>query len=153
MTEPPTPLHYTANRNFVNGQYAPVADSIWPTSVRPPNSAKCLRKIELPFISRHDGRRDSRVQGGRRAVHRQLEGPSTPIRSRRMCRTITTSTSSRSRFRRPNRSAFRRRTWCRSIRPSAAAVMRRGSYPRPRRSKRSFRMGLRPAEPRLRLRL
>ena len=26
MTEPTTPLHYTANGNFVNGQYAPWAD-------------------------------------------------------------------------------------------------------------------------------
>ena len=52
MSEPNTSLHYTANGNFVNGQYAPgPMDSIWPTSVRPPNSANCLRGSKLSLIS------------------------------------------------------------------------------------------------------
>jgi hypothetical protein len=66
MTEPSTPLHYTANGNFVNGQYAPGADGF--------NMADISSASQSARLSRHDGRRDSRVQGGRHAVHRQLPG-------------------------------------------------------------------------------
>lgn len=114
-------------------------------------------------LSRHDGRR-GRVQGGRHAVHRQFPGlwllprrrtePERddggqfqggvrldPANDPGAKTFIIEENSSRLRFRRPNRSAFRRRTWCRSIRPSAAAVMRLGSYPRPRRNRRFCRNG------------
>jgi hypothetical protein len=74
MTEPTTPLHYTANGNFVNGQYAPDADGFNMADI---SSASVLSEVPsgdkaLVYLGMTGG--VTAVQGGRHAVRRQLAG-------------------------------------------------------------------------------
>ena len=73
--QPSTPLHYAANGNFVNGQYAP--GRRWIQFGRHQFGLPTQRIAfggQSSRLSRHDGRRDGLVRGGRRAVYRQLPG-------------------------------------------------------------------------------
>jgi hypothetical protein len=52
MSEPNTSLHYTANGNFVNGQYAPGADGFNLADISSASQpANCLRGSKLSLIS------------------------------------------------------------------------------------------------------